>query len=71
MSEAAAEALHNTPAISRSSYIHPSIIALSGSDETLEESNIEPLRGLRADENRMLNFLECHSSPDDEKNPRL
>jgi DNA topoisomerase-1 len=71
MSEAAAEALHNTPAISRSSYIHPSIIALSGSDETLEESTIEPLRGLRADENRMLNFLECHSSPDDEKNPRL
>lgn len=57
MSEAAAEALHNTPAISRSSYIHPAIIALSGTDETLEESGAEPLRGLRADENRMLDFL--------------
>lgn len=57
MSEAAAEVLHNTPAISRSSYIHPAIIALSAKDETLEEGSAEPLRGLRADENRMLDFL--------------
>ena len=57
MSEAAAEVLHNTPAISRSSYIHPAIIALSAKDETLGESDAKPLRGLRADENRMLDFL--------------
>ncbi|ANL49478.1 DNA topoisomerase I protein (plasmid) [Rhizobium phaseoli] len=57
MSEAAAEALHNTPAISRSSYIHPAIIALSGNDHALIEGGNEPLRGLRAEENRLLDFL--------------
>ncbi|TAT94663.1 DNA topoisomerase IB (plasmid) [Rhizobium ruizarguesonis] len=56
MSEAAAEALHNTPAISRSSYIHPAIIALAGNDHMLIESGNE-LRGLRAEENRLLDFL--------------
>ena len=57
MSEAAAEALHNTPAISRSSYIHPAIIALAGNDHSLIENGSEPLRGLRAEENRLLDFL--------------
>ncbi|MBB3914625.1 DNA topoisomerase IB [Rhizobium fabae] len=57
MSEAAAEALHNTPAISRSSYIHPAIIALAGNDHPLIESGSEPLRGLRTEENRLLDFL--------------
>ncbi|MEI1248270.1 DNA topoisomerase IB [Rhizobium aouanii] len=57
MSEAAAEALHNTPAISRSSYIHPAIIALAGNDHPLIETVNEPLRGLRAEENRLLDFL--------------
>ncbi|MBY2934787.1 DNA topoisomerase IB [Rhizobium leguminosarum] len=57
MSEAAAEALHNTPAISRSSYIHPAIIALAGNDHPLIEAGNEPLRGLRAEENRLLDFL--------------
>ncbi|TAU37657.1 DNA topoisomerase IB [Rhizobium leguminosarum] len=56
MSEAAAEALHNTPAISRSSYIHPAIIALAGNDHPLITGS-EPLRGLRAEENRLLDFL--------------
>ncbi len=64
MSEAAAEALHNTPAISRSSYIHPSIIALAVSDETLDENDAEPLRGLRAEENRMLDFLTHYAAPE-------
>lgn len=64
MSEAAAYVLHNTPAISRSSYIHPAIIALSAKDETLEEDSSEPLRGLRADENRMLDFLTRHTIPE-------
>lgn len=61
MSEASAEVLHNTPAISRTSYIHPSIIALSEKVEGLEEDAfkplVEPLRGLRAEENRLLDFL--------------
>ncbi|NKK61049.1 DNA topoisomerase IB [Rhizobium leguminosarum bv. viciae] len=57
MSEAAAEALHNTPAISRSSYIHPAIIALAGNGHALIEAGNEPLRGLRAEENRLLDFL--------------
>ncbi len=64
MSEAAADVLHNTPAISRSSYIHPAIIALSAKDETLEEGGSELLRGLRADENRMLDFLTHHTIPE-------
>ncbi|TAV83940.1 DNA topoisomerase IB [Rhizobium leguminosarum] len=57
MSEAAADVLHNTPAISRSSYIHPSIIGLAGKDQPLIEAGSEPLRGLRAEENRLLDFL--------------
>jgi len=61
MSEASAEVLHNTPAISRSSYIHPSIIDLADKQHSLEELAftplVEPLRGLRADENRLLDFL--------------
>jgi len=64
MSEAAAEVLHNTPAISRSSYIHPAIIALSAKDEMLEEGGTEPPRGLRAAESRMLDFLTRHTIPE-------
>jgi DNA topoisomerase-1 len=61
MSEAAATVLHNTPAISRSSYIHPAIIALAEKDHPLSAGQLqalsEPLRGLRAEENRLLDFL--------------
>ena len=61
MSEASAQVLHNTPAISRSSYIHPSIIDLADKQHALDELVFtplsEPLRGLRADENRLLDFL--------------
>ncbi|MDR7141998.1 DNA topoisomerase IB [Rhizobium sp. BE258] len=60
MAEASAEVLHNTPAISRSSYIHPRIIALSDRGSALAEElpePAEPLRGLRAEENRLLDFL--------------
>ena len=64
MSEAAAEVLHNTPSISRSSYIHPAIIALSAKDEMLEEGGTEPPRGLRAAESRMLDFLTRHTIPE-------
>jgi len=60
MSEAAAEVLHNTPAISRSSYIHPRIIALADRERDVPQEMPEaaaPLRGLRAEENRLLDFL--------------
>lgn len=61
MAEASADVLHNTPAISRSSYIHPGIIALADKDVSLEKDVfqplVEPLRGLRAEENRLLDFL--------------
>jgi DNA topoisomerase-1 len=56
MTEAAAERLHNTPAIARRSYVHPSIIALAG-----EAADLPPGLGidrLTAAENRMLAFLE-------------
>lgn len=60
MAEASAEVLHNTPAISRSSYIHPRIIALADRERDIPEDMSEaasPLRGLRAEENRLLDFL--------------
>ncbi|MET3856788.1 DNA topoisomerase IB [Rhizobium sp. OAE497] len=60
MAEASAEVLHNTPAISRSSYIHPRVIALADRDREIPEDMAEaaaPLRGLRAEENRLLDFL--------------
>ncbi|MGV2100480.1 DNA topoisomerase IB [Rhizobium sp. 21-4511-3d] len=60
MAEASAEVLHNTPAISRSSYIHPRIIALADRERDVPQEMPEaaaPLRGLRAEENRLLDFL--------------
>jgi DNA topoisomerase I len=61
MAMAAAEALHNTPAIARSSYIHPDIIALAETPETLRIAMRRPplaIKGLRAEEERLLRFLE-------------
>lgn len=61
MSEAAARVLHNTPAISRASYIHPAILSLADPATALPRAAFDaphPTRGLRADENRMLAFLE-------------
>ncbi|TKT59435.1 DNA topoisomerase IB [Rhizobiaceae bacterium LC148] len=58
--KAAAEALHNTPAVCRSSYIHPSILALSEDISPLEKllgEEISCPRGLRVDERRLLAFL--------------
>jgi DNA topoisomerase I len=61
MCEAAAEVLHNTPAVCRTSYIHPAIIALADKDHEFTADEVrpmmEPLRGLRAEENRLLDFL--------------
>ncbi|UDF28085.1 UNVERIFIED_ORG: DNA topoisomerase IB [Roseateles sp. XES5] len=65
MAAAAAEILHNTPAIARSSYIHPDIIALAEAPETLLRALRCPslgvaggIAGLRAEEERLLRFLE-------------
>ncbi|EPX81029.1 DNA topoisomerase IB [Litoreibacter arenae] len=55
MSEAAAERLKNTPAIARSSYIHPDVIALAGTDPNLPDA--PDIRELRAAEARLLAFL--------------
>nr|WP_225170156.1 DNA topoisomerase IB [Ensifer sp. IC4062] len=60
MSEAAASVLHNTPAIARTSYIHPDIIALAR-DNTVTARTLDARgrtnRELRAEEARMLSFL--------------
>lgn len=61
MAMAASQVLHNTPAIARSSYIHPDIVALADAPETLRAAMRRPLpaiAGLRAEEERLLRFLE-------------
>ena len=61
MASAAAEILHNTPAIARTSYIHPDIIALAEAPDSLRRAMRRPplaLAGLRAEEERLLRFLE-------------
>ena len=61
MAEAAAEILHNTPAIARSSYIHPQIVALAEAPEALRRALRRPaldISGLRVEEERLLRFLE-------------
>lgn len=74
MSEAAAAILHNTPAICRSSYIHPAIVALADKGRPPNEDELrlvlEPLRGLRAEENRLLDFL-MRAAGQAEKTPLL
>jgi DNA topoisomerase I len=61
MSEAAAAALSNTPAICRKSYIHPQIIALAqnGTSTSARQLRARGRAGpeLRAEESRMLRFL--------------
>lgn len=55
MSEAAAEALHNTPSIARNSYIHPDVIALAG--QSPPKFKPEKRSGLLVSEQRLLGFL--------------
>ncbi|TCL68318.1 DNA topoisomerase IB [Rhizobium sp. BK251] len=67
MSEAASGTLCNTPAICRSSYIHPAIIALAEKDiaDTARDMELPggQSRGLRADEARLLDFLTRQARP--------
>ncbi|RWX79278.1 DNA topoisomerase IB [Neorhizobium lilium] len=60
--KAASEALHNTPAVCRSSYIHPSILALAEDISPVEKLMAEKPylkgpKGLRSTEQRLLAFL--------------
>lgn len=57
MSEAAAERLANTPAIARSSYIHPDVIALSEAPLDTARLADEPRNGLRKAEAQLLAYL--------------
>lgn len=59
MCEAAAEVLHNTPAVCRKSYVHPAVLALSKPEETITPArrNVKPINGLRADEAQFARFL--------------
>lgn len=61
MALAAADVLHNTPAIARSSYIHPDIVGLAEVPDSLRTALRRPplsIAGLRAEEERLLRFLE-------------
>jgi DNA topoisomerase-1 len=63
MAAAAAGRLHNTPAIARSSYIHPKVIALADLSEAARARSLAALRPpalahLRAHEDRLIALLE-------------
>lgn len=57
LAEAASQRLHNTPAVARSSYIHPRVLALAGEDPP-ETGPVDPIPGLSLSERRLLAFLE-------------
>lgn len=56
MADAAAEQLHNTPAIARRSYIHPDVISLANEPRDLPEP--PKIAGLRVAERQLLAYLE-------------
>jgi DNA topoisomerase I len=65
MCQVASDRLHNTPTICRTSYVHPAILALGDKATDLEAlpqlvraATVRPL--LRADENRLMAFLNAH-----------
>ncbi|MDE1157562.1 MAG: DNA topoisomerase IB [Neorhizobium sp.] len=64
LTKAASETLHNTPAVCRSSYIHPDILDLAADIAPIEgmmtKKSAVPAgpRGLKRDERRMLAFLQ-------------
>jgi DNA topoisomerase-1 len=59
MCQAAADALHNTPAVCRKSYVHPAILALSEANQKVPQArnNAKPISGLRTDEVQFVRFL--------------
>ncbi|PYB74314.1 DNA topoisomerase [Rhizobium wuzhouense] len=68
MCQIASDRLHNTPSICRSSYVHPAILALSDREADLSAVKALIARSsahtlLRADENRLMAFLEAGPLP--------
>jgi hypothetical protein len=57
LSEAAAERLHNTPAVARASYVHPAVLDLAGSAPPPVPA--EPVPGLSPPEARLLALLDA------------
>ena len=57
---AAAARLHNTPAIAKSSYIHPSVLALAGIP--VDSASCETITGLSATETALLRFLQAQTT---------
>lgn len=55
LAEAAAERLHNTPAVARAAYVHPTVLALAGTPH--EPGEAAPVAGLSAAEARLLALL--------------
>ncbi len=66
MAEAAAERLHNTPAIARKAYIHPAVLGLAHLDPEVRRQRLRglapagPLR-LRAGERRLIGLLDSEA----------
>lgn len=62
MCKAAADVLHNTPAVCRKSYVHPAILALSKPGGAIPRGsrNAKAPNGLRADEAELARFLKRH-----------
>ncbi|WP_162939718.1 DNA topoisomerase IB [Neorhizobium sp. NCHU2750] len=68
LTKAASEVLQNTPAVCRSSYVHPAILDLSENVAPLEAmmndaTLVKPPRGLRLNEARLVEFLKMDASP--------
>lgn len=65
MAEASAEELSNTPTISRKSYIHPKVLSIASEPASAEKAKdlaataVPRKEGLRADEQRLITFLEA------------
>jgi DNA topoisomerase I len=62
LTKAASDVLQNTPAVCRSSYIHPSILELAEDETPLRKvmdatEALKPPRGLRVNEARLVEFL--------------
>lgn len=59
---AAAEELHNTPAVCRKSYVHPAVLSLTHADvaDRIDIDTLRPsaIKGLKPQENRLAAFLE-------------
>ncbi len=71
MCQIASDRLHNTPTICRSSYVHPAILNLADKNTDLDQVRqliqAAPARALlRADENRLMTFLQAHYARKDE-----